>query len=287
MNEMLRLEKQKSQSGQALVEYILILAIAVALILGLINQLYKPFGNWMRDYMGQYLECLLDVGELPTVGGSSDSGECNSKFSTFSVTGGRPPIATTPSTGESSSDKPNSGSKNGSNNTSAGGTSGEGGGSSAAINRGRNGSGSSAFATGARSGSDSPRSEIDGSEKIVEKLPQSQYYRLRSSRNTTIASSNELVGRNGLNQQFITSKKENSSEIQKGAPLPMQEEFGVDRKPKKILVKPTERKVANVEKEESWSMAEYLKYGLIIIIIIAVVMFLGGQILQISKSMEK
>jgi hypothetical protein len=67
MNEMHRLEKQKSQAGQTTVEYILIVALSVTIILGLMSQFYKPFGNWMQDYMGQYLECLLDVGELPTV----------------------------------------------------------------------------------------------------------------------------------------------------------------------------------------------------------------------------
>lgn len=282
MNEMLRLEKQNSQSGQALVEYILIVGLSVAIILGLMNQLYKPFGDWMKDYMGQYLECLLDVGELPTTGGSSESGECNSRFRSFSVTDGRPPINS------------NSGSleKNDSQNRrnppqSGSGTHSETSGSGSMANRARGRSGTTPFPVGSRAGSDSASNQGNGSNTIVEKLsPSSQYYKLRSSGGSSFVAG-PMITRNGLNQSFIVNKNQNSSQVEHHEKLPLNEEFGPDQKSKKFIMKAPERKVANADDDKPWSFSEYFKYGLIILIIVAIVLFLLGQMAQISKSMEK
>jgi len=282
MNEMHRLEKQKSQSGQAVVEYILIVGLAVTIILGLMNQLYKPFGDWMQDYMGQYIECLLDVGELPTIAGSSESGECNSKFQSFSVTGGRPPVAS--NSGSIKTD-PNKANQSPSSGPTAGGSSSDAE-SAALANRARSRSGSGAFPVGKPTGSDGSQSALGNSNEIKEKLPESKFMKLRSSRGSIIES-NLPVSRTGLNQSFMMNRRQTSVQAEKIEQLALNEEVGSEGKSKKFMVRPPERKVSNVEEDSSWSFSEYFKYGLIILIVVALVLFLGGQLLQISKSMEK
>jgi hypothetical protein len=65
------------------------------------------------------------------------------------------------------------------------------------------------------------------------------------------------------------------------------EENSDPRKVKKLIIKPVDRKIASTEEDKAWSFSDYLKYGIIIIILIGLFLFLGGQFLQISKSMEK
>jgi hypothetical protein len=288
MNEMLRLEKQKSQAGQTTVEYILIVALSVTIILGLASQFYKPFGNWMQDYMGQYLECLLDVGELPTIGGSSDSGECTSKFSAFSVTGGRPPINSGSSNNSGNSDRDRNKPANSGGNTA--GDSGGSGTSASVANRSRSGGGKEPFAVGKRGGSDGVGSgQGNGDGQIVEKLPASQYMKLNNNRGSSVISSNELGRRGELNQSFIVNKRKDDDGPEKAETVKLaeEEEYGRSQKSKKFIVKPPERKPTSDEEQMPWSFSEYFKYGLIILIVVALLLFLFGQILQISKSMEK
>lgn len=66
--------------------------MTVGLVLGLLYQLNTAFQSWAASYFGDYLSCLLETGELPSIGGAApgDSGECNNFFETFSWSKGRP-----------------------------------------------------------------------------------------------------------------------------------------------------------------------------------------------------
>ena len=58
-------------------------------------------------------------------------------------------------------------------------------------------------------------------------------------------------------------------------------------KNKRLILTPPEKKQDSKEEGFEWNFGQYLKFALILAIIIAIVLFIGGQILQISKSMEK
>jgi len=99
-----------NERGQALAEYILMLTVSVALILGLMFEFNTAFQSWANNYFGDYLTCLLETGELPSIGGSpGDSGVCNQFFAEFSLKNGRPSKALSK----------NSGGKNGSSSARA------------------------------------------------------------------------------------------------------------------------------------------------------------------------
>ncbi|MEI7972800.1 MAG: hypothetical protein WCH11_00365 [Bdellovibrio sp.] len=85
-----KLNLQNSR-GQAFVEYLLILVVSVSLISVIAYRLFTPLREWARNYMGAYVECLLDAGELPRIGGGSgEAGECDEGFEPFTVAEGRP-----------------------------------------------------------------------------------------------------------------------------------------------------------------------------------------------------
>lgn len=80
----------RSESGQGIIEYILILVVTVALILGAMYKFNSAFKEFSLNYFGNYLSCLLETGELPTIGGTpGDTGICNSLFSAFDLSKGR------------------------------------------------------------------------------------------------------------------------------------------------------------------------------------------------------
>ena len=75
-----------STSGQAIVEYILILFVVVGIALGVVYQFIDAFKNWSAYYFGEYVACLLESGELPIIViGSGDSGICSQLFKPFSL----------------------------------------------------------------------------------------------------------------------------------------------------------------------------------------------------------
>jgi hypothetical protein len=339
MNEMAYLEKQKTESGQATVETILLIAIAVVLILGLIKEFYRPFGTWVNAYMTGYLECLLDVGELPTFGSSSTNGKCAEKYKNGALgtmtglnvgsgTGGKGGSGGNGSGSGGSSG--GSGNNSGSNGSGAGGKNGSGGNSSAnggntrggkngsggiqggligsngdsANGAGGNGSGDSdefgdggagnrrsstrgnrrSFLIAGSTGTDSRNSS---SEPIVEKLPETKYQKSGSatSFSYSVGQRTESVPTTGympMEREKIRRREEASFSV------PASEDAHTEsQKSERFKMVPVERKVASAVDDSGWTFAEYLKYAVIIAIVLAIGLFLGGQILQITKSMEK
>jgi hypothetical protein len=275
MNEMLQKKVAKNyQSGQALLEYVLILAISVALVLGLMNQLYKPFGSWLQNYMGAYLECLIDIGELPSLGYDGGSGECNNRFDRGTLTAGRPPKT---GLGPSNSSAKSKGASNSQDSVA---------GSGSSVASRRSTADSRGFAVGGSGGADGPSSGAN-SGTLTEKLPNSSYFRLKSS--PYLVSGSQGQPRNTGISDLITVEQQKIKKRGQKAFTAIRSEEGDEnlQRGKKLIVKKSERKAASDDESPSWSFSQYLKYALIFAIIIAIILFLAGQILQISKGMEK
>src|SRR6185312_711584 len=263
------------ESGQGLVEYILVLVVTCILILGLMSQFYKPFQQWMTSYMGPYLQCLLDVGELPSFGSSGDSGLCASEFQA----GNGVYSKTTPIPSVSSSSSSSGGTENNSNSSSGKNSGGSGGGSSASSESNYRVKG---FAVGKSKGADGPTEAASGGEVP---LSQTRYFKSGGSSSEAVAvRQSDVVGISGLGgaeKERIEKNKEkviNAGSLGDGLP---------GSKNKKLELKEPDRKIASSAPEAPWSFSSYMKFAVILMIIIAIVLFLGGQILQISKSMEK
>jgi hypothetical protein len=58
------------QRGQAITEYILLIVVILAIGTALLYRLSTPVQHWMKFYIGDYIDCLLDQGELPQILGS-------------------------------------------------------------------------------------------------------------------------------------------------------------------------------------------------------------------------
>ncbi|MGZ3774924.1 MAG: hypothetical protein ACXVCY_01185 [Pseudobdellovibrionaceae bacterium] len=279
----------KNNYGQAAIEYVLMLVISVSLVLALSMQIFKPFGDFISNYMGKYVGCLLEYGELPTLGSSLPSGpdedtECDKKFAPASLANGRPP-----STKES-------GSSRGSNSSSSSSASSDSSGDSSSSSKG-NSSGTHA-GSASRGGSSNifanrrPSSGIDGGAdkangKVIEIALDgkgSNSFFKGSSGNAYTPSSQKsiyvpLTGLSEEEKKKIKKKTEGGSRMIATAD-------GLAASPKKIAVKKPQIKTV-IPDDEPMTIGNFMRYLLIAAIVIALLVFIGGQALQMSKNFEK
>lgn len=280
--------------GQAVIEYTLMLVVTVSFVLALSMQIFKPFGEFISNYMGKYVGCLLEYGELPTLGselpsGPDDDSECNKKFAPASAANGRPPRDSRGEGGEgnSSSSKSSSASTSNSSDDSKDGP------SSSGVNSG------TYAGSASRGGGNNiiynrrPSTGIDGgssggpSGKVIE-------IALDGGGTSTFfkTSSGGSYGRQMEKSRYIPISGLTESEKMKlqkkaegGARLSVPSE-GLAPAPKKTAVKKPEVKTI-IPEDEPLTIGNFMRYILIAAIVIALIVFLGGQALQMSKSFEK
>jgi hypothetical protein len=251
-----------SQSGQAAIEYILVLVVVVSIALGVMYQLNDAMKKYVQSYFGDYVACLLETGELPSLGGSGgiNADTCDAEYEAFSLQNGRPLKEGDGSGGSSSSSNSSGrsrstdgGSRVTRNNSSLNGERANGGSGAAAgsINKNKRtelsrGSASSDVSQGARALQQRNRGQVRINTKI------------KMNKEKTVAKSVDLNGK------------------LRG------------RSPKKILVdmEKFRRKPAQASTDFDLSFGDYIRYIIIFAILIVILIFFGGQLNQLRKSWD-
>lgn len=269
---------EHSQSGQAIVEYLLVLVVSVSIILGGVYQLNSAFKAWANSYFGNYLACLLESGELPSISGTGgDSGVCNQLYEPFSLANGRPLIPKSDSstqTGVSASKHGQAGERErgpaGTRVSSSG--SGLGFGSRRSSGSGGFGSGKTFGANkksdSAYTGSTSPSNYGGGYSSLNRRLDTSVRHRV----------SDRFSLKNGTDRE---ARRKAAPSVSKP------EERAAGRGPRLRVNGQALKKAVKDGADSNLTLPNFLRYILMAAILIALIMFLGGQALQISKSMEK
>lgn len=271
----------RSQSGQAVVEYILILVVVVGLILGGVYQFNDAFKVWANNYFGDYLTCLLETGELPIIDAApGDSGICNQLFKTFSLADGRP-LGTKPGDGGGG------GSESGKSKSSDAGGAKEG----AYSGGGGSGSGSS--------GSNSKMSSHFGGQSSAGSVVQKNGKGgdKDSYTGSTAAGSYGSPGGGGGGskgnpqvRQRIDNRfafEEEKEERQKAKSSSTSRATASEAQAKsRIKMHARELKKNTLEQDKPFTFGNFLRFIIMAAIIIALVVFIGGQMLQVGKSME-
>lgn len=273
------------QEGQAAIEYVLMLVISVALVTMLAYQIFKPMQNFVKSYMGDYIACLLETGELPSLAGDStvakDEG-CNARFEGATLAGGRPSKGGSGGGGSSSSSQGSSGkgktsSRSNDDSGSEGGSGGSGGGAS--------GSGRGIVTRGATRGADPSGKNAKVTETIVDATAGSSNSFFRSSSSTVTGAARK---ERSLALSSLTVEEREKIEKQRqptGGSRVLSSE-GPAIPPKKSLLKVPEPKPPAVESDAEFTLGNFLRILFIIAMVIAIVLFFGGQILQMSKNSD-
>ncbi|MFP5518427.1 MAG: hypothetical protein ACLGGX_00865 [Bdellovibrionia bacterium] len=280
----------KDQGGQALIEYVLMLIISISLLLLLTAQIFTPFKEFLRAYMGTYIQCLLEYGELPALGseGVGAESECNARFEDFTIGAGRPP-KTDGSGGSSASGANNRSDSNRSSSSSS---------SSSSDGSGRNNSGGggssgrTVIVNGSNRRSMGTESTSPDAAKTIEievSAPGAGSGRFYSSGGGSDSTSSRT-------ERFITGEVVSDFDQRRLAAQNKQNETAgmvvgeneQARAPKKIAINPPKREVSSLDdEEEEFTIGNFIRILIIAGIIIAIVIFVGGQILQMSKSFSK
>lgn len=267
-----------SESGQAVLEYLLVLFVTVAIILGIMYQFNTAFKKYVQSYFGEYVACLLETGEMPSLGGDggANATSCASNFEPFSLKNGRPLSGGSGGGGngdDSRSDKArgkNGGDKSNfsrSRNASL---------RAAKIPKGRNTRNADGSSGGGGSGSDDDKKKIS---RRAGAAPGGSYsmrtQRMRDQGQIPISGSFTMGGMKKDSKPFTARVAAGK----KGA-------AGGSRSGKKLMIDPKKfRTVASDDGslELGLSFGDYIRYIIIFGIIIMIVVFFGGQLFQLKK----
>ncbi len=268
--------KDQSQAGQGTVEYVLLMVVVVIVIFGFLSQFNSAFGAWSKNYFGTYVACLLEYGELPSLGGGTQVEGCDAQFEEFSLANGRNPFGT--GIGETNYD--NNKSKSGS---------GEGGGegrvtadTSGRAGRsflsGRGSSGAGSGGGGGRVGR-FERAGGDGDEG-------DDLFGGGGRKGMTADGIRESVLRPRQIYLSYMSETEEKKAMDK-KPVVTKEKETVNRPPRLAVREKSLRKTAAIEDSGlDLGFGGFIRFLFIIAIIIAIIILLGGQALQISKEWD-
>lgn len=291
---LLRVKKSKitaglsDNRGQAVIEYTLMLVVIVSLVIAFTSQVVKPLNVWLNKYMGSYVQCLLEMGELPSMGGDdtavADEG-CNGRYEAGTLANGRPPKGGAGAgSGDGSGSDSSKNSGNGSDGSSGGSGRSGGGtyagsasrGGSRFINRGRRPSSGVESAGGAAAGK-TVEIALDGGGS-------GSFFRSNTGGGSVVrrqkTRSVAITGMTDMERKKLEKKAngEGKTNIVAGE--------GVKQPVKKLVVKEPPKQTFEKE-EEPFTIGNFIRILFIAAIIIAIVLFVGGQALQMSKSFEK
>ncbi len=262
-----------------MVEYVLMLVVSVAMVMALGYQVFKPFQTFLKSYMGDYISCLLETGELPSLGNPDtqtilEDASCNAQFQAASIAGGRPSKSASSTSSNSQTEQSQS----------------EAGGSTGAGNSGGSGSGGSRggnllissmrkkTATEVGSGADGKVTEIPLAEG-------STFYNREDSFSSEVkarAAKTTYVGIAGMTDE---EKKKQSRKDGSQKTLVPGENSGPALK--KITIKKPEAEIQAEAEDTPLTFGNFFRFLLIAAIIIAILVVLGSQALKIAKSQEK
>lgn len=264
-----------NQRGATLIEYVLLLVVAVALVKLLSTAFANPMGKFLNAYMGSYIQCLLEFGELPSLGGdSTTNGECNARFQPATLADGRPPRSESETTNRQSEQRSkDQGSEEEirqSNRT---------GNRSGAGSAGRNRIGESLGADGG--GAAKKTVVIDLNEEGGSKF----FNAGRSSgARSQIATRADRISRRFLTESEIKELEQSQT---RRTPARLSDTSPVAQKNKKYTVEPPPTRNIAGQSEDDFSFGSIIRWIIIAVLIIFILIFLGGLMSQFSRASRK
>lgn len=314
-----------NNGGQAVVEYILLSVIIVSLIIGM-GKVFTALDEGFNQYLGGYIACLMEYGELPSLGVQAEElkkhtnntgKKCDAQFAAFTFTDGRPSTNSGGSnggSGGSGSSSNQAGGGRGNNGDGRGNGSGGDGGSGNKVSSSDDDDGENDTANGIMRGSggrgrgdrkgrssaqggyataDSPIEAEDSRTRVIEDEEDSENAAKNNSRKKRNLTNNRgyepyraVTGR--MKQEFDKAQKRRPAIRQPSrtvTALSKDEERFVPVR--KIVSRTVAADVkARDDNEAGLSFGNFIRWILIAGVVVAIVIFFGGQVLNYSNSKD-
>lgn len=302
----------RNQSGQAVVEYVLMLVVTVSMVLAM-KGAFSNISDFMYSYVGEYIACLMEYGELPTQGVSNSDLKnhkggggkvCDAKFGGFTFSGG---IQSNGGSGSTST-----GSSSGVSN-SANGKSSQSASSSSKSSANKSDDDSNALSGSGRKGSSSPYSSgqitrsnsksgfgtADGRSQSgddkVKVIEEDEGSGSRSGRDGDLNTRSSRITYQRDRYKAITGPQEEELRRRNKAPkVPTAKVLAVIDEggrlgPRKSTITPPERKMTSFEEknDDSFSFGNFMRWLIIAAMFIAIFLFFGSQVMNFMNSKEK
>ena len=297
-----------NEKGQAVVEYVLILVITLTM-LAAVKGMFKAVDDFMFNYMGAYISCLMEYGELPAQGveaddlkknknGGTGGGKiCPSSFENFNLADGisRNLNASGPESNRNSANSRNSSQTAAANSK-----------SKAAVNRPTNSvkdnanfNSSSSYAGGkiqrasnqsrASTADSAGRGVGDDKVRIIEGEGDENGFGWSRSSNVGATDVNyEKVSYKAISGKLADAKKAKANRAPSTKIIQEIVDENRSGPRRSVLVPPEKRAIAAVEDDgEGFSFGYFLKWIIIAGILISIFIFFGSQVMSFMNSKEK
>ena len=267
-----------SESGQGILEYILVLVIILVVILGLVYQFNRKFRLYAEQFFDGYIACLLESGELPGVGGSS----CEEEMKTIADMQAKGLLKFPEGAGGGGGDGKNAADQKAPEDAARDRaparteTVGGGGRTTNWGNFGRN----------SGSGNSTPVGRTDAAKKDSETVGYSALA-ANSGRFGNYSNPTQRV-----NTTYVNGDGVADDDPKKGKPpvakTDKKSEDARALKPRRAIEDTRRRSVASIDVNEGeFSFGAMIRWLIIAALILAIIIFFGGQLLQIMRSREK
>lgn len=267
--------KFNPESGQGALEYILLVLITMVIILGLVYEFNYKFKNFLDNYFGNYIACLLETGELPGTTG----GTCASEYQTISDQTGKQ-LLKFGNGGASSSSTSSSKTSSSSSNTPR--ATGEAISSNSGQTSNFNNSG------GSSSGGKALRSNVNGA--AGKKDANAMGYQTLYGAGGAYDKNASTGGNSGDKKYYMTVGDDADASNGKASVSKTDKKSNNNNalKPKRVT-QDAFRKIANTGdvQETPFTFGDFIRWIIIGALILIIIIFFGGQLMQIMRSREK
>jgi hypothetical protein len=267
----------RDERGQGVIEYILLLVVIVSIALGGLYQLNSAFQVFAKSYFGDYLACLLETGELPSISGTpGDSGTCNAQFKEFNFADGRPLAKGNGGSGSSDADgQKKDGRSSRDSSTAEGGATAVGGASGSTTGEFRGGgAGSRGNRTAVGRGRTGKMDAYTGSSGV------SDYGSRARGTSTKINLKSRLDTGFALRDEEEEKQKSSSNFTRKPS------EASSAKKTSTQINRNRLKRDDGSAPDSGMTFGNFIRFLIIAALLIALLLFIGGQMLQINKSMD-